>query len=141
MPYLAIERVDDGSGIVRLQQVSFFPNSIGFGNTGGVPSGGTVGLLGPGNTSVGFRVPADQKIMGVSLQVNVVDATRAYSLSIRVNGVEVGTLALPVSTIGNQNAALDIPLVTGDVVTLFMVRTSGAQASTFTQMRAQLLVG
>lgn len=141
MAFQATERVDDGGGVIRLQTVNFFPNSIGFGNTGGVPSGGTLGLLGPGNTSTGIRVPADQKIMGVSLQVNVVDASRTYNLSIRVNGVEQATLALGLSTLGAQNTALNIPLVTGDVVTIFMVRTSGTQASTFTQMRAQLLVG
>jgi hypothetical protein len=137
----AIERVDDGTGIIRIQSVDFIPNSIGFGNTGGVPSGGTLGLLGPGNTSVGIRVPYDQRIMGVSLQVNVIDTARTFNLSIRVNGVEVSTLALALSTLGTQNVALNIPVVTGDVITLFMVRTSGAQASTFTQIRAQLLTG
>lgn len=137
----AVERVDDGSGVVRLQNVDFIPNSIGFGNTGGVPSGGTLGLLGPGNTSTGIRVPYDQRIMGVSLQVNVIDTARAYNLSIRVNGVEVSTLSLALSTLGNQNVSLNIPVLTGDVITLFMVRTSGTQASTFTQIRAQILMG
>lgn len=141
MPFRAVERIDEGNGIVRYQTVEFFPNSIEFGNTGGVPSGGTIALLGPGNTTTGVRVPTDQRIMGASIQVNVIDAIRTFNLSIRVNGIEQATIPLGLSLLGAQNVALNIPLIATDVITLFVVRTSGTQASTFTQMRAQLLVG
>jgi hypothetical protein len=141
MPFRAVERVDAGGGVVRFQTVTFFPNSLEFGNTGGVPSGGTIALLGPGNTTTGVRVPADQRIMGASIQVNVIDALRTFNLSIRVNGIQQDTVPLGLSLLGAQNVALNIPLLATDVVTLFLVRTSGTQASTFTQMRAQLLVG
>jgi hypothetical protein len=141
MSYRARERIDEGGGIVRYQNVDFFPNSIEFGSTGGVPSGGTLALLGPGNTTTGIRVPSDQKIMGASIQVNVVDALRTYNVSIRVNGIEVATLGLPISSLGSQTASLNIPVLAGDVVTIFMVRASGTGSSTFSQMRIQLMMG
>lgn len=141
MPLRARERVDAGGGIVRFQNVDFFPGSLEFGNTGGVPSGGTIALLGPGNASVGVRVPSDQRIWGASLQVNVIDVARTFNLSIRVNGVEQATLALGLSLLGAENVAMNVPLLAGNLITVFMVRTLGVQASTFSQMRAQILVG
>jgi hypothetical protein len=141
MPYTAIQREEPGGGIVRLQKVNFFPNSIGYGNTGGVPPGGTIALLGPGSTNLGIRVPADMKLMGASFLVNLIDASRTFNASIRVNGAEVAAIPLPLSTLGAQVTSLNIPVVTGDVVTVVIVRTSGTGASTFIQMRVQVLVG
>lgn len=141
MPYQAIERVDAGGSIIRLEKVLFFPNSVEYGSSGGVPSGGTLALLGPGNTTTGIRVPSDQKIMGASVQVNVIDALRTFNVSIRVNGIEVATLTLPLSSLGSLIASLNVPVLAGDVITVFMVRASGTGASTFAQMRIQIMMG
>lgn len=141
MAFQATERVDDGGGVIRLQSVNFFPNSIGFGSSGGVSTGGSIALLGPGNTTTGVRVPADQKIMGASILVSAIDASRTFNVSIRVNGVEAATLALPVSSLGSQTTSLNVPVVAGDAVTVLVVRTSGSGASTFNQMRVQILMG
>jgi hypothetical protein len=70
-------------------------------------------------------------ISGASIQVDSVDAARAYDLDIRVNTVSVATLALPVSTIGANTAAFAVAVVAGDVITAFLVRTAGVGASTF----------
>lgn len=114
--------------------------TVEFGNTGGVPTGGTIGLLGPGNTSTGSRVEAAKRITGASFQVNAIDASRTYNASIRVNGVEQATLALPLSSLGSQTTSLNVPLNAGDAITVFIVRTSGAGASTFVQMRVKIVI-
>lgn len=111
-----------------------------FGRTVVVPGGGTLQQQGPGNTLAGVRVNRAGTITGGSIQVNVVDAVRAYKLSIRVNGVEVALVALPVGTIGASTAALAVAVVVGDVITAFMVRTAGAGASTFSEQHAMIEV-
>lgn len=114
--------------------------TLEFGNTGGVPVGGSVGLLSAGNTSAGARMMRAGRITSASIQVNAADGVRNYNLSIRVNGVEVATVALAIGTTGNHSAALSVAVAAGDAVTAFMVRTSGAGASTFTQMHAVIQV-
>jgi hypothetical protein len=72
-------------------------------------------------------------ITNASVQVDVVDAARAYNLDVRVNGVSVATLALPVSTLGADTctAPISVAVACGDIITAFMVRTAGGGASTF----------
>jgi len=111
-----------------------------FGRSGAVPGGGTLQLFGPGSTTTGFRMDRPGTITGGSIQVNVVDAVRAYKLSIRVNGVEVALVALPVATLGASSVALAVAVVAGDLLTAFMVLTAGAGASTFTDTIAMIEV-
>lgn len=111
-----------------------------FGRTVVIPAGGTLQHQGPGNTLAGVRVNRAGTITGGSIQVNVVDAVRAYKLSIRVNGIEVALVALPVGTIGASTAALAAAVVVGDVITAFMVRTAGAGVSSFSDQHAMVEV-
>lgn len=109
-----------------------------FGRSAGVPVGGTLQLQGPGTTLVGVRANRAGTITGGSLQVDVVDATRTYKLSIRVGGVEVALIVLPVSTLGVHSIALAVAFVAGAVITSFVVRTAGAGASTFGDQHAMV---
>ena len=104
-----------------------------FGATATVPAAGTRQLLGPGNTLSGVRMNRAGTITGASIQVDSVDATRTFDLDIRINAASVATLALPVSTFGAHSVALSVAVAAGDVLTAFMVRTSGAGASTFSE--------
>jgi len=111
--------------------------SYQFGNTVVVPSAGTLQLRGAGNSLSGFRILRAGYLVSASIQVEVVDATRAYNLDIRRNGVSIATVPLAISTLGNAVAVTSpIALAIGDVITAFMVRTSGAGASTFTEENA-----
>jgi hypothetical protein len=111
-----------------------------FGRSGAVPGGGTLQLFASGSATTGFRMNRAGTITGGSIQVNAADAVRAYKLSIRVNGVEVALVALPVATAGASSAALAVAFVAGDRLTAFVVRTSGAAASTFTDTVAMIEV-
>lgn len=107
-----------------------------FGENIPVPGAGTLQLDGPGNTLVGFRVYRAGTITAASIQVDVVDTTNDYDLEIRVNGLVVATVPLPSGSTGASSILLAAPVVVGDVVTAFMVRTAGADASDFTEEHA-----
>lgn len=81
-------------------------------------------------------------ITDASIQVNAADGARTYNLSIRVNGVEVATLTLVSGTTGNDTCIVHLaaPVVCGDVVTAFLVRTAGVGGSTFTAESAMISV-
>lgn len=96
-----------------------------FGNTVQVPGAGTLQLLGPGGTLAGARKFAPQTITSASIQVDTADPARVYNLSIRVNGAEVATLELPAGDAGANTDTLSVPLGVTDVVTAFLVKTSG----------------
>jgi len=111
--------------------------SYQFGNTVVVPSAGTLQLRGSGNSLAGFRILRAGYLTSASIQVEVVDATRAYNLDIRRNGVSIATVPLAISTLGNAvNVVPFVALAAGDVITAFMVRTSGAGGSTFAEENA-----
>jgi hypothetical protein len=84
---------------------------------------------------VGQRQISAGTICGASLQVNVASAN-SYNLSIRVNGVEVATLALPAGSTGAHTAALSVAFLAGDVITTFLVRTAGSGTSAFNRESA-----
>jgi hypothetical protein len=113
---------------------------LAFGRSAVVPAGGSLQLQSAGNVLVGKRIVEAGNIVGLSIEVGVVDATRAYMLDVRVNGVSVATIALPVSTLGAQAAVGPIAVVAGDLVTAFLVKTAGAGASTFSTINAQVEV-
>lgn len=133
MPKIPAKQVDfTGSGDDKAR--------FQFGATATVPGAGTRQLLGPGNTLSGVRSNRAGTITGASIQVDAVDATRAYNLDIRINGVSAVTLALPVSTIGAHSTALSVAVAAGDVLTAFMVKTAGAGASTFSEEHGMIEV-
>lgn len=107
-----------------------------FGNDNPVPGAGTLQLEWAGDSLVAMRQNRAGTITGASVQVNVVDASRDYNLSIRVNGIEVATLALPAGSLGNDTVALSSPLAAGDLLSAFLVRTAGSGASTFDEETA-----
>ena len=106
------------------------------GNTSSVPGGGELQLLGPGQTQVGFAVYVVGTISGASIAVNVPDNTRDYELEIRVNGSTAATIPLPSGDTVAFSNSLSAPVVPGDIVTVFLVRTSGGGASTFSDEQA-----
>lgn len=122
---------------IQYDQASF-GEIFNFGNTIAVPGAGTLQLLGPGGTVVGPRRFSQQTISSASIQVDVADGSRSYNLSIRVNGVEVATLALPSGATGANTTALSITLAATDVLTAFLVRTSGSGVSTFSKQYATI---
>jgi hypothetical protein len=136
MPQIKAKQVDftglTGSGLDN--------SRFQFGNTSGVPGAGTRQLASPGNTLVGIRMNRAGTIKGASIQVDVIDATRTFDLDIRLNGTSVATLALPVSTLGAHSTALSVAVAAGDVITTFMVKTSGGGASTFNEEHAMVEV-
>lgn len=111
-----------------------------FGRRVKVPAGGTLFLFGAGSASPGMRIARAGQITGASLQVDAVDAGRTYDLVIYVNGGQVAVLALPLSTLGVQTAALAVAVMAGDVVTAALVQTAGAGASTFAEQQAVIEV-
>lgn len=101
-----------------------------------MPGGGTLQLEYSGDSLVGQRQITAGTITGASIQVNVADGARSYNLSIRVNGVEVETVALPSGSTGAHDATLSSAVVAGDLVTAFLVLTAGSGASTFDEESA-----
>lgn len=106
-----------------------------FGNTSIVPSGGTLQLEGPGTAIQGYRLPRGGTITAASVQVNTTSAN-GYDLDMRVNGVSAATLPLAAGTLGNSTVAPSVPVSANDILTAFLVRTSGSGGSTFNEMLA-----
>lgn len=125
-----------GSTIIGVTVTTVDHVDVNFGRGSPVPSAGFLQLYGPGQNLQGQRQPQARTLLGASIQVDAVDATRAYKLSIRKNGVEVALLSLPISTIGAHTVALSIAFAAGDYVTLWVAKTSGAGASTFSDVNA-----
>lgn len=111
-----------------------------FGQTVNVPAGGTLQLQGPGQSLSGVRTLRAGIITGASIQVNVLDAARAYNLEIRVNGVAAATVPLPIGATGAQSTALAVAVAAGSSITAFMIRTAGAGGSTFAEEYAAVEV-
>lgn len=114
---------------------------LAFGRNAIVPGGGgTLQLQSAGNSLTGKRVVEPGSMIGLSIQVNVIDAVRDYELQARVNGVTVATLPLPASTLGAEALVGPFAIAAGDRVTAFVVLTAGAGDSTFDDINAQVEV-
>jgi len=109
--------------------------SYQFGLNSAVPSGGTIPLEGPGNNTTGFAAIRAGTITGGSISVNTASAND-YNLEIRVNTLTVATVPLPAGSTVAFSSALSAPIAAGDVVTVFMTRTSGSGGSGFNQQQA-----
>jgi hypothetical protein len=104
---------------------------VTFGASAAVPAAGTRQLFCVGQTTSAWRLPRRGRITAGAIQVNVVDAARAYKLSIQINGVEVALVALPVGTLGAQDDVLNVAVVAGDLLTALVILTAGVGGSTF----------
>lgn len=116
---------------------------INFGTASGVPSTGTRFLETAGDvvgSSAPLRMLRAGSLSGASIQVNVVDASRAYKLSVQKNGTEVHLLSLPTSTLGNSTVAFTVTYAANDLIRCAMVRTSGSGSSTFQDVAVLLEV-
>jgi hypothetical protein len=80
------------------------------------------------------------RLTAASVQVNVVDPSRAYNLEMRVNGIVAATVNLPISTLGVISTTLNVAINAGDLLTVFLVRTSGSGGSAFTEVNAMVEV-
>lgn len=122
-------------GIVGPQGIS--PDTMGaqFGSNNAVGAGGTLQLEGPGTTLVGITAIRAGTISGGSITVNAASAND-YDLDIRVNGVSVATVPLPAGSTSAFSSALAVPVVAGDIITVFLVRTSGSGGSGFNNEQA-----
>ena len=107
-----------------------------FGRNAGVPGGGTLTLYGPGSTIAPLRINRPGEITGASVDVDAIDGTRNYNLTIYKNGASVATLNLPISTLGVYTAALNVAVVAGDKITAAMILAGGLGASTFKEIHA-----
>jgi hypothetical protein len=114
--------------------------TYGFGVTFSVPTAGTLQLQGPGNAIEGYRISRAGRITAGSIRVNAGDSSRTYNLDIRVNGSSVATVPLALSTLSNSLSNLSVSVAVGDIMTAFLVRTSGSGASTFGEMLASVEV-
>ena len=118
-----------GAGTFRLK--------YSFGRVAAVPAAGTLQLFATGQTTQGFRVIRAGTITAISLKTNVADGVRSYNVQVRVNGiVTAAILAYPSGSISAAVTGLLVAVVPGDIVTVFLVRTAGAGASTFNQHEA-----
>jgi hypothetical protein len=120
---------------------------VDLGITSSVPSSGTRhymmagGVLG---SAVGMRMVRASRVTAAGIQVNVIDASRAFKLSIQksIDGgatwSEVGSVALATSTLGNQDTSLSISFAQGDLIRGVLLRTSGSGASTFSNSHATI---
>lgn len=111
-----------------------------FGLTFAVPTGGTQQLLGPGSTLAAYQLAHVGRITAASVQVNIADTTNAYDLQIRINGVTVTSINLAANTLGARSNLLSVAVNEGDLLTLFLVRTSGSGGSDFTEVNAAVEV-
>lgn len=109
-----------------------------FGRSIAVPTSGTLQLFGVDSNAVGVRIMRACTVTGGSIQVNVQDNSRSYNLEIRKNGTAVATVSLASGTVGNSDTTFSAPFAAGNILTAYLVRTSGTGASTFTSMDVQV---
>lgn len=105
-----------------------------FGMTSSVPGGGTryMSYGGVVSSAVAADMLRAGKITGASFRVDVVDASRAYKLSIKKNGSEVASVALPTSTLAARDTTFSgVTFVAGDRISVSVERTSGTGTSSF----------
>lgn len=105
-----------------------------------VPNAGTLFLRSAEilGSSVPIRMIRSGTLRAASLSVNVVDASNTYKLSVQKNGVEVETLALPLSTLAVSTTTFTTTYVAGDNIRLAVIRLTGSGSSAFDEIHATL---
>lgn len=111
-----------------------------YSSTGGVPGAGTRFLQAGtvATSSVGDQLPMATTLVGASIRVDVIDASRSYNLQIlsSPSGVAtvLATLVLPVSTISVVNFSLSVSISSNVELGARLVLATGAGASTFSNI-------
>lgn len=108
--------------------------NLHFGQTIKVPGSGTLYLKSAGGvlgSAAALRMIRAGTLQGASIQVDQIDGARAYKLSVQINGAEVESVALPVSTLGAVSTAFSAAYASGDLLRCAIIRTSGTGASLF----------
>ena len=95
-------------------------------------SGGSLQMTGAGSTGAGVNMLSAGTITGLSIAVDVADGSNNYTLEIRRGGAAIVTLTLNGVT-SNRNSALSVAVLAGDILTAFLIRTSGVGASAFSE--------
>lgn len=115
-------------------------NTLVFGNFSGVPAGGTLYLRcgqGAFSNSAPYRLFRDGVITGASIRVDTADASRDYDMEIVDDPTGspsvLATLSMS-NVVGVTNGALSAVVSSDDDIGVRLVRTSGAGASSFTNI-------
>lgn len=113
---------------------------IGFGNSKKIPGSGVqyLEMGGVVTSAAGLRMMRAGQFTAASIQVSDTDSSRAYKLSIKINGTEVDTVALTTSTLGAVSTSLTGTFSAGDVLEVSVERTSGSGASSFKELQAMV---
>ncbi len=111
-----------------------------FGTAKTIPGGGTRYLESGGivGTAAPIYMLRPGKLSGASITVDQIDASRAFKLSVQKNGVEVESVALPLSTTAAADLTFTTTYIAGDLIRLAVIRTSGAGSSSFDEVHATL---
>lgn len=133
---------DSDTGVWQLIKATIAATTgkpLQFSSNKGVPNGGTrylsYGLVSSASAN-GIRMPRAGSLVAASIVVDNADATRAYKLSIKVNGSEVDSLALGTSTQEASTTALSGTFSAGDNIAVSCEQTSGSGASDFDEIFA-----
>ena len=117
-----------GSGVVPIGRIREYVFGAGI----PVPVAGTLYLDVVVPTSAAeLRMSVDALLRRISVQVDVIDAARAFSVEILKGGAVIASLPLPVSTLGAHVATYSAAYLAGNLLSARIVRTSGAGKSTF----------
>ena len=108
----------------------------------GVPGGSGIRFLRTGQgvpcSSAGDRLVDAERLVGISIKVDVIDASRDYDIEVisAPSGVPVvlATLALASGLIGAQRRDLAVNVIATTEVGVRLVRTAGVAGSTFAEI-------
>lgn len=124
-----------GANNPLLEDSRYVGKWITFGVSRPVPGGSGVRFLnGAGDvpsSAAGLTLLRNGRITGASVRVEGADATRDYKVSIKINGTEVGLLALAATNASASTTALAISYSANDELSVSLERTSGTGRSTF----------
>lgn len=113
----------------------------------GAPSGGTRYLrIGQGvlSSECGDRIPVASTLTTVTIEVSVIDASRAYNLEIISDPTGapdvLTTLNLPINTRGVTATGLSVAILANTEIGARLVRSAGAGSSTFNAVIANIVL-
>lgn len=113
-----------------------------FGHTVAVPQGGSLFLRSAGpvfSSAAATLMMRDGNISAGSISVDAGDATHAYKLSIKINGVEVELVSLPTSTTAAYSNTLSAAYSAGDLLSVSVEKvTAGSHKSDFKEITATI---
>jgi hypothetical protein len=95
-------------------------------------------------SSAGDYIAVNMTLVAVTVEVNVVDASRAYNVEVITSpsGTPsvVGTLNLPTSTRGAGTVSLSAAVAAGSEIGVRMVRSSGSGGSSFDDINVTVVL-